>query len=106
MPKLELGDLESVAKAKDANIPVLAKLVDEGWDIVAPVPSCVLMFKQELPLMFPYDPQVLKVRDAMYDPFEYLMLRHKEGKLKTEFKQPLAKWPITWPVTNGCRRLA
>jgi glycerol-3-phosphate dehydrogenase subunit C len=91
MPKLELGDLDAVKRAKDANIPVLAKLVDEGWDIVAPVPSCVLMFKQELPLMFPDDPEVLKVRDAIYDPFEYLMLRHKEGKLNTDFKSPLGK---------------
>ena len=90
-PKLELGDLESVEVAKNANIPVLAKLVDEGWDIVAPVPSCALMFKQELPLMFPDDAQVQKVKEAMYDPFEYLMLRHKEGKLKTDFKQPLCK---------------
>jgi Fe-S oxidoreductase len=91
MPKLELGDLASVAAAKEANIPVLAKLVDEGWDIVAPIPSCVLMFKQELPLMFPDDPAVAKVRDAIYDPFEYLMLRHKHGRLKTDFKQPLGK---------------
>ena len=91
MPKLELGDLEAVAAAKETNIPVLAKMVDEGWDIVAPVPSCVLMFKQELPLMFPDDPQVAKVRDAIYDPFEYLMLRHKHGKLKTDFKNPLGK---------------
>jgi len=91
MPKLELGDLESVETAKNANIPVLARLVDEGWDIVAPVPSCALMFKQELPLMFPDDEQVQKVKEAMYDPFEYLMLRHKEGKLKTDFKEPLGK---------------
>ena len=89
MPKLELGNLESVARAKEANIPVLAKLVDEGWDIVAPVPSCVLMFKQELPLMFPDDPDVAKVKQAIFDPFEYLMLRHKEGKLKTDFKKEL-----------------
>ncbi len=91
MPKLELGDLEAVAEAKEVNIPVLAKLVDEGWDIVAPIPSCVLMFKQELPLMFPDDEQVAKVRDHIYDPFEYLMLRHKHGKLKTDFKNPLGK---------------
>lgn len=91
MPKLELGDLEAVAASKDVNIPMLAKLVDAGWDIVAPVPSCVLMFKQELPLMFPDDPDVAKVRDAMYDPFEYLMLRHKHGKLNTDFAQPLGK---------------
>ncbi len=91
MPKLELGDMQAVAEAKEANIPVLARLVDEGWDIVAPVPSCVLMFKQELPLMFPDDPEVAKVRDAIYDPFEYLMLRHKHGKLNTDFRNPLGK---------------
>jgi Fe-S oxidoreductase len=91
MPKLELGDLEAVAKAKEANIPVLAKLVDEGYDLTALIPSCVLMFKQELPLMFPDDEQVQKVARAFYDPFEYLMLRHKEDKLNTDFKQPLGK---------------
>lgn len=91
MPKLELGDLEAVAKAKGINIPILAAMVDEGWDIVTPIPSCTLMFKQELPLMFPNDEDVAKVRDAMYDPFEYLMLRHKDGELKTEFEKTLGK---------------
>ncbi len=91
MPKLELGDLEAVAKARDINIPVLAAWVDSGWDIVTPIPSCTLMFKQELPLMFPDDPDVLKVRDAMFDPFEYLMLRHKDGKLNTHFKNSLGR---------------
>jgi Fe-S oxidoreductase len=91
MPKLDLGDLEAVRKSKDINIPDLAYWVDMGWDIVAPVPSCTLMFKQELPLMFPDDPDVIKVRDAMYDPFEYLMLRHKAGKLKTDFENSLGK---------------
>lgn len=91
MPKLELGDLDAVAKAREYNIPVLAKLVDEGWDLTALVPSCVLMFKQELPLMFLDDADVQKVKQAFFDPFEYLMLRHKEGKLKTDFGQPLGK---------------
>lgn len=89
MPKLEVGDLEAVARAKEANIPVLYKLVTEGWDIVAPVPSCVLMFKQELALMFPDDPQVQRVRQGIFDPFEYLMLRHKEGKFRRDFKKSL-----------------
>jgi glycerol-3-phosphate dehydrogenase subunit C len=91
MPKLELGNLEAVQKAREFNIPVLAKLVDEGWDLTALVPSCVLMFKQELPLMFPDDAEVQKVRDAFFDPFEYLMLRYREGKLKTDFKVSLGK---------------
>lgn len=41
--------------------------------------------------MFPDDEQVAKVREHIFDPFEYLMLRHKEGKLNTEFKQELGK---------------
>lgn len=85
MPKLELGDLQSVEKAKQGNIPVLVKLIDEGWDIVAPVPSCVLMFKQELPLMFPDDADVQRVRAAIFDPFEYLAHRHKAKLLNTQF---------------------
>ena len=89
MPRLELGDLESVEKAKEANVPVLEKLVDEGFDVVAPVPSCVLMFKQELPLMFPEDEAVAKVRAAIFDPFEYLAQRHREGLLRTDFRHSL-----------------
>jgi Fe-S oxidoreductase len=91
MPKLELGDLESVAAAKEVNVPELARLVREGWDIVAPVPSCVLMFKQELPLMFPDDADVALVAEAFHDPFEYLALRHKAGKLRTDFSSGLGK---------------
>ena len=91
MPKLELGDLDTVEKLKNFNIPEMIKLVNEGWDILAPVPSCVLMFKQEIPLMFPDEQDVKKVQAAIFDPFEYLMLRYKDGKLKTEFKHPLGK---------------
>ena len=91
MPKLELGDLESVEKLKNQNIPALAAWVDKGWDIVTPIPSCTLMYKQELPLMFPDDVDVIKVRDAMFDPFEYLMLRHKDGMLNTDFKKSLGR---------------
>ncbi len=91
MPKLELGDLDKVEQAMQFNIPQLVKMVDAGYDITAPVPSCVLMFKKELPLMFPDNADVKKVSAAFHDPFEYLMLRHKENKLKTEFKNTLGK---------------
>ena len=91
MPKLELGDLDAVAKAKDVNIKILSQLVDDGWDIVTPIPSCTLMFKQELPLMYPDDADVIKVQQAMFDPFEYLILRHKADKLNTQFTTALGK---------------
>ena len=91
MPKLELGDLESVAKLKQTNIPPLAALAKSGYAILTPMPSCTLMFKQELPLMFPDDSEVKAVQDAMFDPFEYFVLRAKDGLLKRDFKQPLGK---------------
>jgi glycerol-3-phosphate dehydrogenase subunit C len=91
MPKLELGDLDGVAKHKAANIPVLAKYAKDGYAILAAIPSCTLMFKQELPLLFPDDADVKLVQDAMFDPFEYLMARHKDGLLKLDFKAALGK---------------
>ncbi len=91
MPKLELGDLDSVAKLKQVNIPVLARLAREGYAILTAVPSCTLMFKQELPLLFPADADVKAVQEAMFDPFEYLIMRNRDGLLRTDFKVPLGK---------------
>lgn len=89
MPKLELGDLESVAANKDKNIPKLAKLAREGYAIVTPIPSCTLMFKQELPLMFPDEADVQLVKAAMWDPFEYFIARNRDGLFNTDFKEEL-----------------
>jgi len=91
MPKLELGDLKAVEELKNSNIPALIAMIDQGYDIVTPIPSCTLMFKQELPLMFQDDPLVQKVKAAMFDPFEYLWLRYKAGKFKTDFKTKIGK---------------
>ena len=89
MPKLELGDLESVAANKEKNMPKLAEFARAGYAILTPIPSCTLMFKQELPLMFPGDTAVQAVKEAMWDPFEYLVARHKDGLLKTNFTTEL-----------------
>jgi Fe-S oxidoreductase len=91
MPKLELGDLEGVEKLKDVNIPPLAALARAGCAILTCVPSCTLMFKHELPLIFPGDDDVKAVADAMFDPFEYLVLRDKDGLLRKDFTTPLGK---------------
>jgi Fe-S oxidoreductase len=96
MPKLEQGDLETVDKYKRKNIPQLVALIDAGWDIVAAIPSCVLMFKQELPLMYPDDAAVLKVKQHIFDPFEYLLHRHKAGLMVTEFATGIGT--VAWHV--------
>ena len=96
MPKLELGDLESVNASKEVNIPVLARYAEAGYAILAAVPSCALMFKQEIPLMYPDDAAVQRVKEAMWDPFEYLMQRKRDGLLKTEF--PVALGNVSYQI--------
>jgi glycerol-3-phosphate dehydrogenase subunit C len=91
MPKLELGDLESVQRLKHANAPRLAALAGEGYALLTPVPSCTLMFKSELPLLFPEDEAVKAISAAMFDPFEYLVQRDKDGLLKRDFNTALGK---------------
>jgi Fe-S oxidoreductase len=89
MPKLEQGDLEGVAEKKAINIPHLAKLAREGYAILTPIPSCTLMYKQELPLMFPDCADTQLVKQAMWDPFEYFVARNRDGLLKIDFKHSL-----------------
>jgi Fe-S oxidoreductase len=91
MPKLELGDLDSVDRYKQANLPALKREIDAGYDLIAPIPSCVLMFKQEIPLMYPDDADVAAVRARFFDPFEYLMHRHQAGLFNTNFARELGK---------------
>jgi len=85
MPKLELGDIKLVEKMMNKNLPVFKKYVDEGYLIVAPIPSCVLMYKQELPLLFPENNLLSQVSKAFRDPFEFLNTLNSEGLLNTDF---------------------
>ena len=91
MPKLELGDLETLVKLAQVNIPPLAKLAREGYAILTGIPSCTLMFKKELPLLLAGDPEVKAVANAMFDPFEYLAMRNRDGLLRTDFKKELGR---------------
>ena len=104
MPKLELGDLESVAKLKQTNIPQLAPLVQAGYDIVAPIPSCVLMFKQELPLMFPQDAAGEARRRAHLRSVRVPDAAPQGGAAAHRFQGPARQASaITCRVTCGCR---
>jgi Fe-S oxidoreductase len=89
MPKFELGDLASVERAKDINAPKLARLARDGYAILSPIPSCTLMFKQELPLLFPDDADLQAIKRAIWDPFDYLVARRKDGLLETQFSRGL-----------------
>ena len=89
MPKFELGDLESVKKFAQQNMTEMKELVDQGYVITAPIPSCVLMYRKELPLLLPNEGSVQRIAGAMRDPFEILMDLKRSGQLYTDFKTEL-----------------
>jgi glycerol-3-phosphate dehydrogenase subunit C len=80
MPKLELGDLDSVAEAARTVSAALLPWVDKGYDIVALTPSCALMLKFEWPLVLPHDPAIERLSQATFDLSEYVVdISKKEG---------------------------
>ena len=107
MPKLELGDLDAVAAHKAANMPVLARYAKEGYAIVSAVPSCTLMFKQELPLMFPDCADTAAVQGGDVRPLR-VPGRAPQGRA-AEARLQDARWArsaTTSPATAGCRTSA
>jgi glycerol-3-phosphate dehydrogenase subunit C len=80
MPKLEQGLIGEVAYAAQVVSQALSKYIDEGYDIIAPVPSCALMLKFEWPLILPNDELVKKLSKATFDLSEYIVdISRKEG---------------------------
>ena len=41
--------------------------------------------------MFPDDADLKAVKEAMFDPFQYLIMRKRDGLLKTDFNTPLGR---------------
>ena len=85
MPKMELGDLETVIKYANENITPLKKLVEDDYKLIAPIPSCVLMFKNELPMIISDNEDIKLISKAFFDPFEYLSFLNASGQLDTNF---------------------
>ncbi|CAJ0869471.1 glycerol-3-phosphate dehydrogenase subunit C [freshwater sediment metagenome] len=80
MPKLEQGLIGEVADAARKVAAAFAPYIDEGYDIVAPVPSCALMLKFEWPLILPNDASVKRLAAATFDLSEYIVdISRKEG---------------------------
>src|SRR6195256_1887321 len=80
MPQLEAGDLAKVAAAAKHVAATLGPLIDNGYDIIALVPSCALMLKFEWPLIVPDDQAVKKLSRATFDVSEYIVdIARKEG---------------------------
>jgi glycerol-3-phosphate dehydrogenase subunit C len=80
MPQLEQGDLAAVAASARRVAAALGPWIDNGYDIIALVPSCALMLKFEWPLIVPNDAAVEKLSKATFDVSEYIVdIARNEG---------------------------
>jgi Fe-S oxidoreductase len=86
MPSFDVGDTDAIIEAAHANIHSLQGWVEQGYDVVVPVPSCSLMLKREYPSLVP-GADTTKLAERTFDVCEYLMRLKREGALAMDFQQ-------------------
>lgn len=86
MPFLDGGDLDAASHKIRRNVEVFAPLVDQGYEIVIPSPSCSLMTREEFPQLVA-TPEARSVAQHAHDLDEYLYRIAREGRLKRDFRR-------------------
>lgn len=86
IPNISIGDIDTAKQKADLNIETLHALIEDGFEIVIPSPSCSLMVRQEYTRIASDKTKATIVAGHSYDLCEYLMKLHKERKLKMDFK--------------------
>ena len=80
MPQMEQGEVSRVADKAKRVAAALLPYVDQGYTIVALIPSCALMVKFEWPLLHPGDKDIDRLAKATMDLSEYVVdIAKKEG---------------------------
>ena len=84
MPLLDGGMVEKAAAQASHNIDRLAPLVDAGYLVVTPGPTCTYTIKNEWPELVRTEPS-RRVAAQTRDLFEFLASLKSAGKLNTDF---------------------
>ena len=104
MPWLDAGNREQFVEHARRNVEALSASVEAGRPIVVPQPTCAYVLKHEVPAHLGTD-TARAVAANTFDASEYLMARHRESPLRTDF--PAARTPRscgTTPVICGPNR--
>jgi Fe-S oxidoreductase len=84
MPWLDAGDAERFRDAAQRNVTALLPAVEAGMSVVVPQPTCAYTLKDEYPSFLGTE-AAEKVAAATFDASEFLMARHREQPLDTNF---------------------
>ncbi len=103
MPLIDIGDYDGAVKKMDFNLARLSALVDEGYDIVVPAPTCALVLKDEYPTRAENE-AATKVAAHTFEFGHYLTNMAREKVLLRDFKNSLGK--VGFHVACHTRRQA
>jgi glycerol-3-phosphate dehydrogenase subunit C len=84
MPWLDAGDSERFRDAAQRNVEALTPAVEAGCSVVVPQPTCAYTIKDEYPAFLDTD-AARAVAAVTFDASEFLIARHHEEKLDTNF---------------------
>jgi glycerol-3-phosphate dehydrogenase subunit C len=94
-PQLDGGEMDKALDKMRYNIGQIKRMVDQGYDVLVPEPTCGMMLKKEYPSFFPEDMEPLTPH--IFEVSEYLMRLHAKGKLNTTFKATTGKLAYHMP---------
>lgn len=84
MPWLDAGDVAKFKEHAERNVRALLPAVEAGHDVVVPQPTCAYVLKKEYPDFLGTE-VAARVAEHTFDASEYLMARHREEPLDTDF---------------------
>jgi len=91
MPMMDIGDHAGARKKTDFNLRRLSALVDQGYDIVTPGPTCSYTAKNEWEEMSSDLALARKVSERMFEMGQYLVQLAREKVLLRDFKVELGQ---------------
>lgn len=93
MPYLDAGRVEEALGHFRDNVKLFLPYVRQGYDIVAPEPTCGMLLKKEYADYLQGDErdQAMEVSKRVYDLSEYLIKLNNEGRLNKDFKVAVGK---------------
>lgn len=95
MPWLDAGEVDRFVEHARRNVEVLAPAVRAGRDVVVPQPTCAYVLRNEVPDFLGTEDARL-VAEHTFDASEYLLARHREEPLDTDFSAGRTYGQITW----------
>lgn len=99
MPWLDAGDTDKFVEHAIKNVDALLPAVQAGKAVVVPQPTCAYVLKHEYPDFLGTD-AARQVAAATFDASEYLIARHREQPLDTDFSAGTTYDKIVWQ--NAC----